>query len=212
MEEQMLNFEKVAVGGNHPSITEKHASHEPLVTGVNGTDPSAKKKVRSEEQREASRRNGRNGHGPNDTRRTKYNARKNGFRSEGLTSWDDAQEYESNVTALKAKYSSSDSDPFVRFMIGRVALGMVRCARAAQLDANNIIAMCDDGNLQEGTPVIHPGVLKEYGETSIGLLQRYETASENSVIRARRELERIAPEESTVTGEEVDPLTGNVTI
>jgi len=60
--------------------------------------------------------------------------------------------------------------------------------------------------------VIHPGVLKEYGETSIGLLQRYETASENSVIRARRELERIAPEETTVTGEEVDPLTGNVTI
>jgi hypothetical protein len=207
----MLKFNKSVVPEHHPSIGEKDAPNQASVTNIDGADPGLKKKVRSEKQQEASRRNGRNGHGPNDTSRTKYNARKLGFRSEGLTPWDDREQYERNVAALEAKYPCCDSDPVVRFIIKRAALGMVRCDRAAQLDASNIIAMCGDAVPDEGAPMIHPGLLKDYGE-SIGLLQRYETASENSVIRARRELERIAPEETTVTGEEVDPLTGNVTI
>ena len=61
-------------------------------------------------------------------------------------------------------------------------------------------------------PTIHPGLMRDYGETSVGLLQRYENNSENSVIRARRELERIAPDEPTDSSADIDPETGNVTI
>jgi sucrose-6-phosphate hydrolase SacC (GH32 family) len=64
-------------------------------------------------------------------------------------------------------------------MIRRMALGMVRCDRAAQPDASNIVAMRGDSDPEQGTAMIHPGLLKDYGE-GISLLQRYETASENS--------------------------------
>jgi len=206
----MLNIIKLAVPELHPSNGEKDPPTPTPITNINSADPGLKKKARSERQREASRRNGRNGHGPKDTRRTRCNAWKHGFRSEGLTRFDNIEEFERNVAALKLKYASSDYDPYIRFLIRRIALGMVRCDRAAQLEASTIIALCGDS--EDSSPTIHPGLMRDYGETSVGLLQRYENNSENSVIRARRELERIAPDEPTDSSADIDPETGNVTI
>jgi hypothetical protein len=117
----MLNFKKGSTPENHQQAPT-----------VSVPDPGAKKKVRSERQSEASRRNGLRSHGPRNTDRTRCNAIKHRLPGEGLTPLDNAERYEETKSALKATYTSSN--PFNAFFIEQSALEMERCRRGARLE------------------------------------------------------------------------------
>jgi hypothetical protein len=187
------------------TTTDQH--NEPI---SNSPAEGAKKKPRSEKQREASRRNGSRGHGPNDTTRTRYNAMRHGLRAQGLTPWDDADEYREILRALEDRYSSSD--PFVAISISESALEMIRIRRINRLEADNIVGMSSfsgssSDSTSDGTPTIHFAALNEYG-SSLDLLDHYKAGSMNRLLRWRRELERVprdeASEQSTDTGTDDD--------
>jgi hypothetical protein len=170
---------------------------------VNVPNPGAKKKVRSESQREASRRNGRRSHGPENTERTRYNAMKHGLCAEGLTPWDNAEEYREIIRALMDRYGASD--PIDIFMIQQCAQEMLRICRMDGMEADSITALSDmsSDSSSGGSPTIHYSVIKEYAGPMFDMLNRYRNGGMSRLLRYRRELERIPRDgpspESTVT-------------
>ena len=136
----MLKLKKVQVDqdGHSPDDQQfsanDHGTAEPV-----SFEPAVKKKVRSEKQREASRRNGALSHGPKNTERTRYNAMKHGLRAQGLTPLDNAEEYEENLRALKARYPYAN--PYIQFLIKRQARDMARSERIDQLESQYITAL-----------------------------------------------------------------------
>jgi hypothetical protein len=191
----MLEFERDDRYEDDHSPTQ--ADQEPI---ADSPVPVGKKKPRSEKQREASRRNGSKGDGPDDTTRTRYNALRHGLRAQGLTPWDDPERHFRVLGALEEKYSSSD--PIDEFFVQEAALEMVRMRRINRLEADNIIAMSafsdssDDPTSKDAPATIHFATLKEYGAPSLDLINRYKTSSMNRLLRWRRELERIARDEA----------------
>src|SRR5205823_11249343 len=131
----MLNFKQAKTTEGH----EQDSTPDQQDSTVDVPDPGAKKKPRSEKQRAASRDNGSHGRAPNDTTRTRYNATRHGLRGQGLTPWDDAEEYREILGALEDKYNSSD--PFDAISISESALEIIRIRRINKLEADNIIAM-----------------------------------------------------------------------
>lgn len=105
------------------NTTENHQQ----VPTVNAPDACAQKKDTSQRRIEANRRNALLSTGPGNTERTRYNAIRHGLLAEGLTQWDDAEEYQENVHAFRAIYPSSD--PLTTFLIKHMALDMYRSAR-----------------------------------------------------------------------------------
>ncbi len=173
---------------------------------VNVPNPGAKKKVRSERQRESSRRNGRRSHGPGNTERTRYNAMRHGLRAEGLTPWDNTDEYRENIRALMDRYGASD--PIDIFACQQSVLEMHRIRRMDRVEADNITALSTPPDTSNdpssgGTPTIHCAVMKEWAGPMFDTLNRYRTAGMSRLLRYRRELERIPRDEphpkSTVT-------------
>jgi len=67
------------------------STHDQRDSTVNVPDPGAKKKPRSERQREASRRNQLRSHSPRNTDRTRCNAIKHRLPGEELTPRDNAE-------------------------------------------------------------------------------------------------------------------------
>ena len=172
-------------------------NQEPI---ANPPAPEAKKKPRSEKQREASRRNGSRSHGPDDTTGTRYNAMRHGLRARGLTPWDDGAEYLRNLSALEDKYGSSD--PFDQFFLQEAALEMTRMPRINRLEADKTMALSSfseppDNPTSDGTPTIHFAALKEYGAPAFDLINRYKTSCMNRLLQCRRELERVPRDEAS---------------
>ncbi len=169
--------------------------------------PVAKKKPRSEKQLEASRRNGRRSHGPRNTERTRYNAIKHALRAQGLTPWDDVDEYRETLCALMDIYRPSN--PIDRLLAQQSAQEMVRMHRSDRLEAENITAMSSSpDSSSDGIPTIHFMAMKEYGGPVFDTLNRYRTASMNRLLRYKRELERIPrdnePAQEDTKGDEQD--------
>jgi hypothetical protein len=210
-------FKKVEVDQDEHSPGDQQVSaHDPETAKPVSFEPATKKKVRSEKQREASRRNGALSHGPKNTERTRYNAMKHALRSQGLTELDDVEAYEENLRALTARYPNSN--PYIKFLIKREARDMARSERIDQLEAQYITALSSppdkstDPNSEGGTPTIDPTIMKEYAAPVFGTLQRYATATVNSVIRCQRELDRVTQDKTTLATVDIDVATGNVTI
>jgi hypothetical protein len=183
---------------NHKENQEQVPTNDQESPAVDVPNPGAKKKVRSEKQREASRCNGKRSPGPTNTERTRYNALKHGLRAQGLTPWDNADEYQRNIYALIDRYDASD--PVDGFVIQQLALEMVRMRRMDRLEADNIIAMSSPTDSSsdpssDGTPTIHPAMIKEYIGPVLDTHSRYRTAGLNRLLRYRRELERIPRDE-----------------
>jgi hypothetical protein len=183
------------------NTTENHQqvpSNDQQAPTVNAPDACAQKKDTSQRRIEANRRNALLSTGPRNTQGTRYNAIRHGLHAEGLTQWDDAEEYQENVHALAAIYPSSD--PLHTFLIKHMALDMVRSRRIARLAAETITALSSpdrsgDPTSDGCTPMIAPLVMKEYGGPVLDRLQRYDSATLNNLLRCRRELERTRRDE-----------------
>jgi hypothetical protein len=199
----MVKFKNVHVGQDEQPGNDQRVSGNEQQTGQpENFEPTAKKKVRSEKQQEASRRNGSHGRGPNDTARTRYNAIRHGLRAQGLTPGDDAAEYLRVLSDLENKYSSSD--PFDIVSIRESALEIVRMRRINRLEADTIIGLTSFSEsssqpTSDDIPTIHFAAMKEYGGPVFDLLNRYKTGGMNRLLRWRRELERVPRNEASQT-------------
>ena len=175
--------------------------NQPQAPTVNASDPCAQEQKEGTSQRkgESNRRNSLHSTGPGNTLRTRYNALKHGLLAEGLTRWDDAEEFQENIHALTAIYPSSD--PVDTFLIKKMALEMLRSRRTARFEAETITALSSrpdtssDPTSDRCTPMIDPLVMKEYAGPALDRLQRYASANLNRFLRCRRELERIRRDE-----------------
>jgi hypothetical protein len=105
---------------------------------VNASDPCAQEQKKGTSQRkiESNRGNASHSTGPRNTQRTRHNAIRHGLLAEGLTQWDDADEFKENIHDLTAIYPSSD--PLDAFLIEHIARDMVRSRRTARLEAGTI--------------------------------------------------------------------------
>ena len=207
---EMLNFEK-------PNLTENHQqvpSNDQQAPSVNAPDACAQKKVTSQRRIETNRRNALLSTGPGNTQRTRHNALKHGLLAEGLTRWDDAEEFQENIYALKAIYPSSD--PLDRFLIEQMAMEMLRSRRTARFEAETITALSSrpdtssDPTSDRCTPMIDPLVMKEYAGPALDSLQRYASATLNNLLRCRRELEPIRRDEPGPGSTDTDIVNADV--
>jgi hypothetical protein len=194
------------------SLTENHQQ----APTVNASDPCAQKKGTSQRQIEANRRNALLSPGPGNTQRTRHNAIRHGLLAEGLTHWDNAEEYQENIHALTAIYPSSD--PLVTFLIEHMAQDMVRSRRIVRLEAENITVLSSrpdtssDPTSDRCTPMIDPMVMKEYAGPVLDRLQRYASATLNRLLRCRRELEPIRRDEPGPGSTDTDIANADVVI
>ena len=174
---------------------------ETQISNRSASDPGTtkKKKPVSERRVEANRGNALRSTGPRHTERTRFNATKRGFRAQGLTPWDDAEDYKETLQALKDNYASSN--PVDLFLMEQTALEIVRIRRMARLEADNVVALSsppDDSNdpgSEGGAPTINFVMIKEYAAHVFDLFNRYTTAGTNRLLRYRRELERLPRDE-----------------
>jgi len=185
----MLNIKKANTTENHQQVP----SNDQQAPTVNVPDACAQKKGPSQRRIEANRRNALLSTGPGNTQRTRYNAIRHGLLAEGLTQWDDAEEYEENILAFRAIYAPSD--PLDTFLIKHMARDMVRSRRIARLETETITVLSSpdtssDPTSDRCTPMIDPLVMNEYGGPVLDRFQRYDSATLNNVLRCRRELER----------------------
>lgn len=95
-------------------------------------DAAAQAEGSSRKRIEANRRNALHSTGPRNTKRTRHNAVRHGLLAEGLTQWDNAEEYQEDLRALAATYPSTN--PLDRFVTDHMALDMVRARRVARMD------------------------------------------------------------------------------
>ncbi len=155
----------------------------------------------SEKQRAANRENGKKGHGPKDTTRTRHNATKHALTAKGLTPLDDVQEYEKLVQQLMLE--EKPTGVFNTELIKITALDILRRRRAARFEADCITRMLNpekrEGNGLEKVfseligPVVDPGFPVKVGAVAIQSLlkcQRYETGYTNRIFRAMDVVER----------------------
>jgi hypothetical protein len=176
-------------------LTENHQQ----APTVNTSDPCEKKKVTSERRVEANRRNALRSTGPRNTERTRRNATRHGLLAAGLTPWDNAEEHEENILALRASYPCSK--PLDTLLIEQMALDVVRFRRIGSLEAGTITALSrgadtsSDPTSDRCTPMIDPMVMKEYAGPLLDRFQRYASATLNRLLRCRRELERTRRDE-----------------
>jgi hypothetical protein len=186
----MLTFKKSEPRENDASINHDHLSIDDRGTPpLDKPETGTKRTIRSERQREASRRNGRRGRGPKNTERTRHNAVKHGLRAKGLTELDNIQEYLDDVRELRAHYLPVG--PMDTILIEHAALDMVRFRRTARLEAETIAAVSSRPTASnDATPTIDPLVMKEYAGPVLDKIQRFSTATLNRLLRCRRELER----------------------
>jgi hypothetical protein len=194
------------------NLTENHQQ----APTVNASDPCAQKKGTSQRRIEANRRNALLSTGPRNTQRTRHNAIRHGLLAEGLTEWDNAEEYLENSRALAAIYPPSD--PLDTFLIKHIARDMARSLRIARLEAETITALSSrpdtssDPTSDRCTPMIDPISMKEYAGPVLDRLQRYASATLNSLLRCRRELERKRRDEPGPGSTDTDIVNADVVV
>lgn len=156
----------------------------------------------SERKIAANRTNGRKSHGPIDTTLTRTNATKHGLLAEGVTELDDAEGYRTTLRDL-----INELNPFgtiETFLVRSAALEMVRCRRAARLEAEYITGVLNPvtrgpglglgEELLEGA-ILDPGLPavmdSESARPLVCVFQRYGTTSAHGLFRMLHELERL---------------------
>jgi len=134
----------------------------------------------SEKKIAANRTNGRKSQGPTDTALTRHNATKHGLLAEGVTELDDAEGYHSTLARLMEE--TSPVGTIEVFLVKSAALEMVRCNRAARLEAEYITSILN--------PVTRGPGLGLGDELLEGEILRYATTSARGFFRVIHELER----------------------
>jgi hypothetical protein len=89
------------------------------------------KKSSSSEKIAANRSNSKKSTGPHNVISTRFNATKHGLLAAGITELDDPDDYRNTLNRLKEGYLVEERE----FVLGRIALGMVRLRRCARLEA-----------------------------------------------------------------------------
>jgi hypothetical protein len=145
------------------------------------------------ERREINWQNARKSTGPRDTTSTRYNARKHGLLSEGVTELDSPETFRDFCAKLEAELRPVGE--VERFLTRRIALGMVRLKRAVFLEADFLTAQLNppvtktEGGWQDKfeelngkTVVVDPGLPARLAAEAMDALAnsfgRYETQAE----------------------------------
>ena len=200
----VLSADKGATPKQPSSVDQKtSADPQPQLPTPDVSDSSAKVKKTSQRKREANRRNSRRSTGPRDTSITRLNALRHGFRSRGLTIFDDVQLWERTLNQLKSEYAPSD--PISEYLVERVALDLMRARRGAAWESEYIHSMIDS----EAAPcaaTIHDHTMRERLAPLFKLLHRYDAEATTRIFRSLRELARIREQEPVARrgGSEID--------
>jgi hypothetical protein len=176
---------------------------------------------RTRTRTEANRQNARQSTGPKDTTSTRFNAMKHGLLAQGVTELDSPETFADFCASLEVELKAVGE--VEAFLVRRVALGMVRLKRAALLEAEFLTAqlnppvtettLSDMGvmlaEMDAKTTVLDPGLPARVSADTVDALAntfaRYETMTENRVLRALNQLERM---QQLRRGEKL-PLPGN---
>ncbi len=156
----------------------------------------------------ANRRNAAKSTGPSNTLSTRYNALKHGLVAEGVTELDDRAFFERLRSQLDEEFAPVGE--LERFLVGRIALGMLRMSRAGLLEAEFVTAVLNpaltrrvggmfeaagmadlEGVLVVDDPGLPARVSAEAVEALSSRFIRYEASAENRLFRALHELERL---------------------
>ena len=167
------------------------------------------KKPTSSEKIAASRSNSKMSTGPKNVISTRFNATRHGLLAAGITELDDPDDYRNTLNRLKELYLVEVE----KFVLGRIALGMVRLRRCARLEAEYLTDILNPptfGDARDlfGVPsrLIDRGlparITSEKFEPLVTTFQRYETSVENKLFRHMHEAERLR---RLIQGEKVPP-------
>ncbi len=159
------------------------------------------------ERREVNRRNARKSTGPKDTPSTRFNAVKHGLLAEGITELDNPETFREFCAGLEAELKPMGE--VERFLVRRIALGIVRSKRAALIEAEFLTAELNPpvtetsftdvsrilAEMEAKTVEVDPGLPARLSAEAVDALAntfaRYETAIENRLFRALNQLERM---------------------
>lgn len=136
----------------------------------------------------ANRLNGRKSHGPMNTTSSRYDATKHGLLSCGVTELDDADGYRTTLRELLD--AKNPVGPIEAFLVESLALDVVRCRRARQLEAEYITGVLNpptfgseslggDFELALKAPVIDrglPATVDSESAQKLVTFQRYESS------------------------------------
>jgi hypothetical protein len=156
----------------------------------------------SERKRNANRLNGQKSRGPKDTSATRYNARKHGLLSVGVTELDDAAGYRSILRRLRAE--KRPVGIIEEFFVESLAIDIVRTRRARRMEAGFITSVMNppkrDHGLSDVTvvlqdPVLDPGIPAaiepKNAEMLVNLYVRYESTCSHRARKYLLDLERV---------------------
>ena len=156
----------------------------------------------SERKRNANRLNGQKSRGPKDKSATRYNARKHGLLSVGVTELDDAAGYRSILRRLRAE--KKPVGIIEEFFVESAAIDIVRTRRARRMEAEFITSVMDppkrDYALSDITvvledPVLDPGlpaaIEPKNAEIIVKLYVRYESTCAHRMRKYLLDLERV---------------------
>jgi hypothetical protein len=164
-------------------------------------------RTRTRTRGEANRQNSAKSTGPKDTTSTRFNAVRHGLLAEGITELDHPETFPEFCAKIMVELKPVGE--IETFLVRRIALGMVRCDRAALLEAEFITAQINppiteasDNDLDRlfapvngQAVVVDPGlpasISSEAADTLANILARYETALENRLCRCLNQLERL---------------------
>jgi len=161
------------------------------------THPSAAKVT-------ANRVNSLKSTGPRNTSVTRHNAIKHGLLAKGITALDVPSVYRDLLTRLETELKPVGA--VERFLVESIALAMLRINRARQMEAEYITDVLNPmitktipsemdmmfSSITQQVEIVDPGFRARVSADDAGTLtdsfQRYETALENKLYRALREL------------------------
>jgi hypothetical protein len=170
------------------------------------------KKPTSSEKIAASRRNSKMSTGPKNVISTRFNATRHGLLAAGITELDDPDDYRNTLNRLKEGYLVEVKE----FVLGRIALEMVRLRRSARLEAEYLTGILNPpifGEVQDllGGPSLECSLIdrglparitSEKFEPLVTTFQRYESSVENRLFRHIHEAERLV---RLIEGEKLPP-------
>jgi len=170
------------------------------------------KKSSSSEKIAANRSNSKKSTGPHNAISARFNATTHGLLAKGVTELDDPDDYQSTLSRLEQGYLAESE----KFLLGRIALNMVRLRRCARLEAECLTGILNPpiyGETQEvfevpsfKSSLIDRGlparITSEKFEPIVSTFQRYETSVENKLFRQMHEVERLR---RLIQGEKLPP-------
>jgi len=153
---------------------------------------------RARAREETNQRNSQKSTGPRDTSRTRYNARRHGLLSAELSEFDDQAHYRKLHANLTAEWQPVET--LETFLVGRMALCIVRITRATRFEAEHVNAQRTSNESIDvmlarlnGTGAQASLRAETVAELADGFL-RYEGAFQSMLFRSLRELRELQRE------------------